>query len=42
MPPINERTQYAYMNIRTKAYPWNEKDKTLFWNDKYNYIAKEE
>lgn len=26
-PPVNERPQYSYMNIRTKAYPWGNGDK---------------
>lgn len=41
-PPVSERPQYAYMNIRTKAFPWGDGDKTLFWNDKYNYHKKDE
>lgn len=28
-PPISERVQYPYMNIRTKAYPWGDGTKTL-------------
>ncbi len=27
MPPLEERVQYPYMNIRTKAYPWGDGDK---------------
>ncbi|MCJ1312394.1 Cytochrome c oxidase polypeptide VIa [Agyrium rufum] len=41
LPPLEERTQYSYMNIRTKKYPWGDGDKTLFWNDKVNYIKKD-
>ncbi|KAL9087977.1 MAG: hypothetical protein Q9159_003332 [Coniocarpon cinnabarinum] len=41
MPPVSERTQYSYMNIRTKAFPWGDGDKTLFWNDNYNYHDKD-
>lgn len=26
-PPIEERVEYPYMNIRTKAYPWGDGDK---------------
>ncbi|KAI9715433.1 MAG: Cytochrome c oxidase subunit 6A, mitochondrial [Chrysothrix sp. TS-e1954] len=42
MPPIHLRKEYSYMNIRTKAYPWGDGDKTLFWNDNYNYHHKDE
>ncbi|KAL9065134.1 MAG: hypothetical protein Q9161_008425 [Pseudevernia consocians] len=27
LPPLEERVQYPYMNIRTKAYPWGDGDK---------------
>ncbi|KAI9795487.1 MAG: Cytochrome c oxidase subunit 6A, mitochondrial [Piccolia ochrophora] len=37
MPPLEERTQYPYQNIRNKAFPWGDGDKTLFWNPKVNY-----
>ncbi|KAI1391931.1 COX6A-domain-containing protein [Hypoxylon trugodes] len=37
MPPLEERVEYPYQNIRTKNYPWGNGDKTLFWNDKVNY-----
>ncbi len=30
LPPISERPQYAYMNIRSKAYPWGDGDKVCF------------
>jgi hypothetical protein len=26
-PPAEERPQYEYMNIRSKAYPWGDGDK---------------
>lgn len=26
-PPINERPQYSYLHIRTKAFPWGDGDK---------------
>ncbi|KAK7428381.1 hypothetical protein QQZ08_005138 [Neonectria magnoliae] len=37
LPPLEERTEYAYQNIRSKNYQWGEGDKTLFWNDSVNY-----
>ncbi|KAK7414155.1 hypothetical protein QQX98_006941 [Neonectria punicea] len=37
MPPLEERTEYSYQNIRSKNYQWGEGDKTLFWNDSVNY-----
>ncbi|CAD6590005.1 MAG: Cytochrome c oxidase subunit 6A, mitochondrial [Alectoria sarmentosa] len=30
MPPLEERVQYPYMNIRTKAYPWGDGDKPQY------------
>ncbi|KAL2054103.1 hypothetical protein ABVK25_005642 [Lepraria finkii] len=42
MPPLEERVEYPYQNIRSKAYPWGDGDKTLFWNPKVNYHHKEE
>ncbi|KAF7196896.1 Cytochrome c oxidase subunit 13, mitochondrial [Pseudocercospora fuligena] len=35
--PIEERTEYPYMNIRTKNFFWGDGDKTLFWNPKVNH-----
>ncbi|MCJ1235957.1 Cytochrome c oxidase subunit 6A, mitochondrial [Varicellaria rhodocarpa] len=29
MPPLEERPEYPYMNIRTKKFPWGDGDKTL-------------
>ena len=26
-PPVEERTEYPYMNIRSKAFPWGDGDK---------------
>ncbi|KAL2105866.1 hypothetical protein VUR80DRAFT_7621 [Thermomyces stellatus] len=37
LPPLEERTEYPYQNIRTKNFPWSEGDKSLFWNDNVNY-----
>lgn len=41
LPPLEERTEYAYQNIRTKNFPWGDGDKTLFWNPKVNYHRKD-
>ncbi|KAI3398623.1 hypothetical protein diail_8971 [Diaporthe ilicicola] len=41
MPPLEERTEYPYQNIRTKNFPWGDGDKTLFWNDTVNYHNKD-
>jgi hypothetical protein len=27
MPPLEERPEYAYQNIRMKAFPWGDGDK---------------
>ncbi|KAK3354536.1 cytochrome c oxidase, subunit VIa [Neurospora tetraspora] len=37
LPPLEERTEYPYQNIRTRNYPWGDGDKTLFWNESVNY-----
>ncbi|EFQ29497.1 cytochrome c oxidase subunit VIa [Colletotrichum graminicola] len=37
LPPLEERTEYSYQNIRTKNYQWGNGDKTIFWNDNVNY-----
>ncbi|MCJ1407286.1 Cytochrome c oxidase subunit 6A, mitochondrial [Ptychographa xylographoides] len=29
MPPLEERVEYPYQNLRTKNYPWGDGDKTL-------------
>ncbi|CAK3781321.1 cytochrome C oxidase subunit Via [Lecanosticta acicola] len=39
-PPLEERVEYPYMNIRTKNFFWGDGDKTLFWNPKVNYHKK--
>ncbi|KAK4608923.1 Cytochrome c oxidase subunit 13, mitochondrial [Fulvia fulva] len=41
-PPLEEKTEYPYQNIRTKNYFWGDGDKTLFWNPKVNYHKKDE
>lgn len=41
MPPLEERIEYPYQNIRTKNFFWGDGDKTLFWNDKVNYHNKD-
>ncbi|KAF2735129.1 COX6A-domain-containing protein [Polyplosphaeria fusca] len=42
LPPLEERPQYSYLNIRTKPFWWGDGDKTLFWNEKVNYHKKDE
>ncbi|KAF4548528.1 Cytochrome c oxidase subunit 6A-like protein [Elsinoe fawcettii] len=39
--PIEERTEYPYMNIRTKNFFWGDGDKTAFWNPKVNHHKQE-
>ncbi|KXG45751.1 Cytochrome c oxidase, subunit VIa [Penicillium griseofulvum] len=41
MPPLEERTEYPYQNIRTKNFPWGDGDKTIFWNSDVNYHNKD-
>ncbi|EMC98129.1 hypothetical protein BAUCODRAFT_155349 [Baudoinia panamericana UAMH 10762] len=41
-PPLEERVEYPYMNIRTKSFPWGDGDKTLFWNDAVNHHKRDE
>ncbi|KAH8159911.1 hypothetical protein CIB48_g8335 [Xylaria polymorpha] len=41
LPPLEERTEYPYQNIRSKNFPWGDGDKTLFWNDNVNYHNKD-
>ncbi|KAI9813157.1 MAG: Cytochrome c oxidase subunit 6A, mitochondrial [Thelocarpon impressellum] len=40
MPPLEERPEYSYQNMRTKNFFWGDGDKTLFWNDKVNFHKK--
>ncbi|PYI30748.1 mitochondrial cytochrome c oxidase subunit VIa [Aspergillus indologenus CBS 114.80] len=41
MPPLEERTEYPYQNIRVKNFPWGDGDKTIFWNSSVNYHNKD-
>ncbi|KAK3996944.1 cytochrome c oxidase, subunit VIa [Cladorrhinum sp. PSN332] len=41
MPPLEERVEYPYQNIRTRNYCWGDGDKTVFWNDSVNYHNKD-
>jgi cytochrome c oxidase subunit 6a len=41
-PLPEEKIEFPYQNIRTKAFWWGDGDKTLFWNDKVNYHGKHE
>lgn len=41
MPPLEERVEYPYQNIRSRNFFWGDGDKTAFWNDKVNYHKKD-
>ncbi|KAK4145424.1 cytochrome c oxidase, subunit VIa [Dichotomopilus funicola] len=41
LPPLEERVEYPYQNIRTRNYQWGDGDKTAFWNDSVNYHNKD-
>ncbi|CAJ2503952.1 Uu.00g113460.m01.CDS01 [Anthostomella pinea] len=41
MPPLEERVEYPYQNIRSKNFPWGNGDETLFWNPSVNYHDKD-
>ncbi|EAW09211.1 cytochrome c oxidase subunit VIa [Aspergillus clavatus NRRL 1] len=41
MPPLEERVEYPYQNIRVKNFAWGDGDKTFFWNSDVNYHNKE-
>ncbi|TVY19533.1 Cytochrome c oxidase subunit 6A [Lachnellula arida] len=41
LPPLEERPEYPYQNIRARNFCWGDGDKTFFWNDKVNYHKKE-
>ncbi|KAK1758392.1 putative cytochrome c oxidase subunit protein [Echria macrotheca] len=41
MPPLEERVEYPYQNIRTRNFPWGDGDKTIFWNPTVNYHNKD-
>ncbi|KAK3071844.1 hypothetical protein LTR53_007906 [Teratosphaeriaceae sp. CCFEE 6253] len=41
-PPLEEKIEYPYQNIRTKNFFWGDGDKTLFWNPKVNVHNKSE
>lgn len=41
MPPLEERVEYPYQNIRHKNFPWGDGDKTIFWNSNVNYHNKD-
>ncbi|RFU34480.1 hypothetical protein B7463_g1891, partial [Scytalidium lignicola] len=40
LPPLEERTEYSYQNIRTKNFFWGEGDKTLFIDSFESSIEK--
>ncbi len=31
LPPLEERVEYPYQNVRTKNFPWGDGDKTLLY-----------
>ncbi|KAL6241740.1 hypothetical protein RBB50_011273 [Rhinocladiella similis] len=41
LPPLEDRVEYPYQNIRMKNFFWGDGDKTLFWNDNVNYHNKD-
>ncbi|KAL2269418.1 hypothetical protein VTJ83DRAFT_1602 [Remersonia thermophila] len=41
LPPLEERVEYPFQNIRTRNFPWGDGDKTLFWNEEVNYHNKD-
>ncbi|KAH6688864.1 cytochrome c oxidase polypeptide VIa [Plectosphaerella plurivora] len=41
LPPLEERVEYSYQNIRTKNFSWGDGDKTIFWNENVNYHNKD-
>nr|DAB41634.1 TPA_exp: cytochrome c oxidase protein subunit VIa [Thielaviopsis musarum] len=40
LPPLEERTEYPFQNIRSKNFPWGNGDESLFWNPSVNYHNK--
>lgn len=34
MPPLEERTEYPYQNIRVKNFPWGDGDKVSLFHIK--------
>ncbi|KAJ9605602.1 hypothetical protein H2200_010259 [Cladophialophora chaetospira] len=41
LPPLEERVEYPYQNLRTRNFFFGDGDKTLFWNEKVNYHRKD-
>ncbi|KAK0256614.1 hypothetical protein LTS16_006599 [Friedmanniomyces endolithicus] len=41
-PPLEEKVEYPYQNIRTKKFFWGDGDKTAFWNTDVNYHKTDE
>jgi len=37
LPPLEERPEYAYQNIRTKGYFWGDGDKVIYNIYPYRY-----
>lgn len=42
MPPLEERVEYPYQNIRTKNYQWGDGDKTLLYVFVFGYYSPKE
>lgn len=40
MPPLEERTQYPYQNIRTKNFFWGDGDKVSSYQNSHIYHAE--
>lgn len=42
LPPLEERVEYPYQNVRTKNFPWGDGDKTLLYgNPPHSYCVRE-
>jgi len=39
LPPLEERIEYPYMNIRSKAFPWGDGDKVSSIGRNYLFRA---
>lgn len=39
MPPLEERTEYPYQNIRSKNFPWGDGDKVSFLSSASSFFV---